>query len=339
MDKSEIAKLPTGMSSEELDEMTTDESVEETAPAVDKSAEKLPGQVSSAGLDELLTAEPAETDDKLAQEALDVTDEESSPAGKSAETDKAEQEAGAETESEEELSETDKQLRAKDSKIAAMKHTTRELELENARKQGELDAINRQQATETTEEKSPLEIAMEAESVTDPDDLERPFAVMQAQVKWEKEQEAKKAETDSQKQENTTAIQAENDLMAGELSQETKGEGLDLRTVAGIGNQYLTRGDRLDIADVIKTRGSKAGLTEAYNVMVRRTLAAGNEDSKLLQNAINIQSKKSQAKPKPKDKTNIDTLTTEGEEKGEAGTEAQNSSLLSFLGEDGFMDG
>ena len=314
-EKSEITNLPEGMSSEELDNFTTGEDAEQTG------------------------------DSELAQEALDATElEESSPAEESVETDDETKPAEEKTsEPEEKKPDVD----PKDAVIGGMRREAREAkerahaaELKSARLEGELEARKSVQAkTETPVEKSPLEIA-EAAYIEENGDLEG-FAMngelYRKQRAFDKTADEKVATTDKHQQVNASAIQAETDLQEGDLSTGKMGQGLDLQTVAGIGTAYLTKGDRLDIADMVQTRGSKTALKEAYRIMVRRTLAADNEDSKLLQNAINTSKKKvtkTQTKPnKEQGKPDIDALTTEGEDAdtGEAETDTHSNRLTNFI--------
>jgi hypothetical protein len=312
-DKDKIMEMPEGKSSEEIDAiMMEGEEGEEEFKA----------------------------DQNLAQEALEATEAES-PAEKSVEDEKAEEETPEAKEevvveeSSEKLSEEQQQLRAKDSKIASMKHQTRDLELENAKLQGELQARKELQTQTVTESpKSPLELA-EAAYIKEFGELPEEGLPMSSdlyrkQKAFDDEQAAKTASTDNQQRVSNAGIQAESELQTGELSAEQMGQGLDLQTVAGIGTQYLTKGDRVDIADIVQARGSKAGLKEAYNIMVRRTLAAGNEDSKLLQNAIAIKAKGKTVTQKKTLKTekDVDELTTEGE----AESEEINPRLAGFAG-------
>lgn len=303
-EKTEITNLPEGMSSEELDALTTGE-------------------------------ESEQTEDNLAQEALDATatKEESSPAEESVEDETTE-----ETEEEASVEKEKPEVDPKDAVIGDFRRKLRDQELETARLEGELKARKSIQTTTEAPEKSPLEIAEAAFAEANEGSLEG-FAMdgelYRKQRAFDKVADAKAATAEKQSQVNTVAIQAETDLQEGDLSAEKMGQGLDLQTVEGIGNQYLTRGDRLDIVDMIKTRGSKSALKEAYKIMVRRVLAANNEDSKLLQNAIDAKGKsKTQPKPKkPKGQTDIDALITEGEDvdTGEAETETVSKRLTDFV--------
>lgn len=310
-EKSEITNLPEGMSSEELDKLTTGEEVE---------------------------------DDTLAQEALDATasDEESTPAEESVTEDETKTEEES-SEEQEKKKPDESEVDPKDAVIGDFRRKNRDLELEKAKLEGELEARKSIATTTKDPEKSPLELAeeayikadIEAGGEGDLDGFAMSGELYRKQKAFDDKQIAEKATADNQQQVNTAAVQVESELQEGELSAEKMGQGLDLQTVAGIGTQYLTKGDRLDIADMVKTRGSKVALKAAYKVMVRRTLAAGNEDSKLLQNAINTKGKKSktQTEPKPKGKIDIDAFTTEGDDThtGEAETDTQNKRLTDFI--------
>ncbi len=300
INKDEIMDLPEGKSSEELDAiMMQDEEGEEEFKA----------------------------DENLAEEALKATEE--SPAEK---LDKGVEEKSKEKteEKEEELSEEQQQLRAKDSKIASMKHTNRELEIENAKMQGRIEA---QKETTTEKVKSPLELAMEAEGVDDPDDLEKPFAVMRKQQAWEKEQEGIKTASD-QATKAANAMDTEvKSLQTGDLSPEQAGDGLDFKTVIGLGQSYLDKADLLKIELTRDNQGVAAATRKAYDLCKEAVLAANNSDSKLLQNAINAKSKTVTQKEKTlKTEKDIDDLTTEGDEQGETESkETFSNRLFNFI--------
>ena len=303
--KDEIMGLDEGMSSEQLD-------------AIMMEGEE--------GEEEL------KADSNLAEEALKATASDS-PAEESTEDEKVEDETTeAKEEVEEELSEAELLIKGKDSKIAAVKHENRDLAIENARMKGELDARKSMQAESKAEPvKSPLDIAMEKEGVDDPDDLQKPYSVMQEQNAWQKEQDLKASAATQQETANSVAVQAEKDLQTGDLSAEKMGVGLDLRTVAGIGEQYLTAGDRLDIANIAKSQGSNAAMKLAYVVMTQRTLAAKNDDSKLLQNAINIKTKTVTRKTSLKTEKDVDDLTTEGDDAGGNESDEIGAKLFNFI--------
>ena len=300
-EKSEITNLPEGMSSEELDKLTTGEEVESP---------------------------------ELAQEALDAT-EEPSPVEEPAEEKEAEK--PPEKEAEEELSETEKQLRAKDAKIASLKHEQQEAAIETARLEGQLEA---QKSVKTEEApKSPLDIA-EAAYIAENGNLEG-FAMTgelyRQQTTFDDKQVADKSVTEKKEQANATLIGAAESLQEGDLSVDKMGQGLDLQTVAKYGDKYLTRGDRIDLQDIQARRGTATALKEAYHIMIRRVLAANNEDSQVLQSAMDTKGKKpakaGKSQTEPKKPIDIDALTTEGEgaETGEAEAETHSKRLTDFV--------
>ncbi len=309
--KDEIMGMPEGKSSEEIDAiMMEGEEGEESA------------------------------DDNLASEALKATEADSqvdeSEKDKSAE-DEATDEVLEEKVDTEELSADQEQLRAKDSKIASMKHTHRELELENAKLQGRLEAQAEMQTQTKVVEKSPLEIAMEAEGVTDPDDLEKPFTVLLEQQKWEKEQDSKaSAETVSETQDSSLdgTIKA---LQETELSAAVVGEGLDLLSV----KQYednLSKRDETFLRNKNVTDGSAVMVREYRKLVIARTIAAGGEDAKTLQRALKLAPGKPVTLKKTlKTEKDVDDLTTEGDDTtGDIESNDIPERLKSFVGSDFF---
>ncbi len=293
-EKSEITNLPEGMSSEELDALTTGEEVEKTDEA------------------------------GLAKEALEATEEESSPAEEPVKDEKTEEEAP-----EEEKPEVD----PKDAVIGDFRRQNRELDLKNARLEGELEARKSMATTAAEPVKSPLEKA-EAAYVEENGDLDG-FAMngelYRQQRAFDDEKVAKKSATEKEEQSQTTMARSVTALQQGEFSAEKVGAGLDFNSIVSLGQGYLDKADLMKI-EIISTRdGVEAATRKAYELCKDAILAAGNEDSKLLKNAINIQSKKSQTKPK-KEKTDIDALTTEGEETpGETETDTASKRLVDFI--------
>ena len=316
MDKSEIKRLPEGVSSAELDELTTDETVEPDAKIGTGNTEK--------------------SEAELAQEALDAT-EEPSPAEESVEDEPKveEEEPVAEKESEKEKPEAD----PKDAVIGDFRRKLRDSELEAATLKGKLEAQT-EKAKDEEPPKSPLEIAEAAYIQADIDaggegSLDG-FAMTgdlyRKQRAFDDAQAESKTTTEKQKQVNVALTQAAESLQEGDLSVEKAGKGLDLKTIADMGDPLLTRGDEVDLLDIQASRGHTAAVKAAYKIMLRRILSAGGEDAKALKVAINAKSK-SQTKPKqPKQKTDIDALTTEGEEEpGEAETDTHSKRLVDFI--------
>lgn len=294
-EKTEITKLPEGMSSEELDALTTGEESEDAS---------------------------------LAKEALDATGEsspEKKPAEVAPESPPAEEEPTGKTEAK--PAEAD----PKDAVIGEYRRKSRDLEIKNARMQGELEARKEIKAATTEAPKSPLEIA-EADYFEQNGSMEG-FAMngelYRQQKAFDDKQAASKAATQKQEDANSALLGTAETLQEGELSVEKMGEGLDFQSIANIGDKHLTKGDKIDLADIQSRRGTAVALKEAYHIMVRRTLAAGGQEAKLLQIAIT----KSKTQAKPKEKTDIDALTTEGEDtnEGEAQPDTHSKRLADFI--------
>lgn len=284
--------------------------------------------MSSEDIDALTTGEEQEKPEVLAQEA---TEQESPPAEESVkdETKPKETEETPVEEPEPELSETEQQLRAKDSKIASMKHQNRELEIERARLEGELEA---RKSLQTPEEKpkSPLEIAEAAylEINGTLEGFSMDGELYRKQRAFDDEQEAKQTAATEQEKKKTAMDRAVKSLQADELSVEKMGAGLDFNSVVGLGQHYLDKADMMKIEIVTNRDGVDAGVRKAYELCKAAILAANNSDSRLLQNAI-----ESKSQPKPKKQTDIDALTTEGEDAdtGEAEEDTHSQRLTDFI--------
>ena len=302
-------------------------------------------------------------DDSLAQEALDATEEESSPAEESVSEDKPPEkkmskmnsdeldaalteETSEEETAKEEVVEEKPEVDPKDAVIGGFRKKNRELELANAKLEGKMETLAEIQKTEVKPvELSPIEKKMKEQDVESVEELDltpaEALILGKQETAWDQKQAETKTSTDTESQANVTSNRIEEALQEGELSEVKMGKGLDLNSVVHIGVQYLNDQDKKLIANITTTKGEAAALVELYKVSVKRTLAIGNDDSKVLQIAINAR-KKSQAKPK-KEPIDIDKLTTEDEDvdidKGEAETVGSHSRLLSFMGTDDFFDG
>ena len=124
--------------------------------------------------------------------------------------------------------------------LTAQRARAQVAEVAAARAEGALEAIKSQQQTSEPTVKSPTEIAMEAEGVDDPDDLERPFAVFQAQQVFDKQQAAdataastRQARSEAQLSSRELAIVAHPDwqsVVNDAIKHMTKGEMLDLES-------------------------------------------------------------------------------------------------------------
>jgi len=301
MDKTEITSMPDGMSSEELDALTT--------------------------------GEEQETPEVIAQEALDATEEESLPAEESVKDETKPEET---PEPEPELSETEQQLVAKDSVIGDFRRKNRDLELEKARLEGELVARKSIQAP--GEPKSPLEIA-EAAYIEQYGNLVG-FAMDGQLYRQQKAFDDKQVADNTAKTEEERAITAMNksikDLQSGDLSPEKVGSGLDFRSIVELGKNYLDKADLYKIELISHRDGIPAGVRKTYELCKQAILEANNEDTKLLQNAMRSkpQPKPKEPKPKePKKPTDIDALILEGEDEitGEAETDTHNQRLTNFI--------
>ena len=291
MDKSDVNKMPEGMTSEELDALTIDEEVK---------------------------------DETIVKEALEAT-EESSPAEESVET------VEEETKEKESEAVAEEEVDPKDAVIGDFRRKLRASELENARIQGQLEARKELQ-TKVVEEvpKSPLEIAEDAfrEANGNLDGFAMTGELYRQEKAFDDAKTASKASTDQQMQTSTSLEQVGLTLQQSDLSVENKGVGLDLQSVSKF-DSHLTRGDKVDLQDYNAIHGTEATVRKYYDMVIKRTLAAGDTDSTLIKNAIKV---KTQTKP-TKVKTDIDALTTEGEEtnKGETETETHSKRLANFI--------
>ena len=288
-EKTEITNLPEGMSSEELDALTTGE--EEEKPEV------------------------------LAQEALDATEEESPP---------AEEPVKDETKAEETTVDEKAEVDPKDAVIGDFRRKLRDEEIRTARLEGELEARKSIQAATGEKPKSPLEIA-EAAYLEENSSLEG-FAMngelYRQQSAFDAKQVSDKTAKTQEEQAITTMNRSVAFLQAGDLSPEKVGAGLDFKSVVALGKNYIDKADLLKIEIISHRDGIDAGVRKTYELCKAAILAANNEDSKLLQNAIN-----SKSQTKPKKATDIDALTTGGDDaiKGEAETDTHSQRLTNFV--------
>ena len=296
MDKTEITSMPDGMTSEELDALTTGEEEEKPEVIADATAEEsLPAE------------EPVKDETKL--EETPVIEEP-------------------------ELTETEQQLVAKDSKIGEFRRKNRDLELDNARMQGELEARKSIKAPE--EPKSPLEIAEAAylEKYGNLEGFAMDGELYRQQRAFDDKQVAVKTAKTEEEQAITTMNKSIESLQSDELSPEKVGSGLDFRSIVELGKHYLDKADLYKIELISHRDGIPAGVRKTYELCKQAILEANNEDSKLLQNAMKS---KSQPKPKetkePKKPIDIDALILEGEdaETGEAEKGTHNQRLTNFI--------
>jgi hypothetical protein len=295
VDKTEIEEMPEGKTSEEIDAIIMEDEEEE---------------------------KPENSDESIAKEVLDEIDDDTDDDSPAEEPESSETE-----EAEEEEPEVD----PKDAVIGDFRRRLRDKELEAARLQGQLEARKEFQATKTEPEKSPLQIAMEEEGVDHPDDLAKPFSVLMEQQKWEKERDAALATTQAAESSKAAASRALSEAMAGDFSAEKLGAGLDFDSVTAMGDKYLDEADLMKIDIIGQKHGVNAAIKKTYDLCKDAILNANNQDSKTLQAFIDWKGK-SQPKPKKKLKTSedVDDLTTEDDDKGEADDKNSNLYLRVF---------
>ena len=212
--------------------------------------------------------------------------------------------------------ETEEEVDPKDAVIGDFRRKARDLELENAKLAGQLEArkeLQTETKEEVTPEKSPLEIAEAAyvEENGDLDGFAMTGALYREQAAFDKANDQKEREVvESTRTKSTMEITAAN-LQEGDLSPETAGEGLDLQSMCKLGDKYLTNGDNLDLAELQQAKGTAVALKEAYKIMKRRVLESGTEDSATLQKAIDAKAGKKKVPAKKNNEDDIDALTTE----------------------------
>lgn len=160
------------------------------------------------------------------------------------------------------------------SKYMGEKNRARDAELDNARLQGRLDEVEASRTqTAAVQEKSPLELAMEEQGVTAKADLDlttgETIEIMERQQAWKDRKAQNEVAQDTAAQLLTT--QQENGK--AEYSVE-RGEGLDIDTVVGIGENLLTNGEKLDIGQ------SPDRVKLAYNLCLKAIIARGDDKTK-----------------------------------------------------------
>jgi hypothetical protein len=237
---------------------------------------------------------------------------------------KATAEEEAALEAEEALKETEEaaaedEADPKDAVIGEFRRKARDLEIEKARLEGELEArkaLQTETKDEVAPEKSPLELAEEAwlEENGDMDGFAMSGQLYREQKAFDDAKVQRERETETAKTVETTMASTASELQAGELSPEAVGEGLDLKSMCALGDKYLDKWDNGKLADIQATKGTKAALTHAYKILKTRILEAGTEDTQTLQKAIAAKAKKDkEVSGKKNTETDIDALTTEDE--------------------------
>ncbi|KKN73175.1 hypothetical protein LCGC14_0403480 [marine sediment metagenome] len=141
----------------------------------------------------------------------------------------------AKTEQESPASESVKEPTVPLHEVTKIRTRAQVAEVEAANLRGQLTAL--QQTTVQTV-KSPLEIAMAAEDVTSPDDLEKPWAVMEANNRWKQEQAEQAAQADA-----TQAI-SQAQLASRELALVAHD---DWQQVVNKAVAHMTKGEMIDL--------------------------------------------------------------------------------------------
>lgn len=153
---------------------------------------------------------------------------------KSSEEQEATQEASGSVEEKKTPAESEQMVPV--AKHAALRSRAQAAEVEAANLKGQLTAL--QQTTTVPSVKSPMDIAMESEGVTDPDELEKPISVMRAQQKWENEQAEQVAQADAKQ------VRSQAKLASRELALVAHD---DWQQVVNKAVAHMTKGEMIDL--------------------------------------------------------------------------------------------
>ena len=213
--------------------------------------------------DEEITETADSEKDDLAQEALDATEEPTEDAVDAEETEV------------EETDDEEVQVDPKDAKIGEFRRKNRDLEIANAKLEGELEARKDLSKPVAEVVKSPLELAEEA-YIEEYGELPAEGVPMTSklyseQLKFDAEQSSKPAASP----ENGGLDVAIDLLQNGKLSVEKMGKGRDFESVLSQADEVLTRGDVVDIKDFTAKHGKVKGLEESYRKTVVRLKQSG----------------------------------------------------------------
>jgi hypothetical protein len=315
MDKSEIEEMPTGMSSEEIDALTMEGEEDVTS----------------------------DEDIEIAQKVVDGINDSDDSAEESVEGEEAEEaEEKDEEQSKEESDEkekSEKEVDPKDAVIGEFRRKLRDQEIENARLQGAIEAMQTigQKTEKAPVEKSPLQKAKEqyVEEYGSLDGFNITVDLYEAQETWKEEQVQKKAETERR----TSLDQKATQIADTDYTAEKMGQGLDYRSIVIPGQRYLTEKHLQLIAATSAVEGTEAAIRKTYELCKDALLKAGGPRAEAIKLAT-------QEKPKPKPKGSkptqtknekrktgmtseeVDNLTTEGEESNKGEDELSHSQRL-----------
>jgi hypothetical protein len=273
--------------------------------------------MSSEELDALTTGEVVENEDdpKLAKEALEAIGEDPDET----EVAETEDEKAAREAAEAEALQAD----PKDAVIGQFRREKRDLELENAKLQGELEARKSLQTDQTQKVKSPLELAEDAytEEYGSLDGFAMSGELYRQQEAWKDKQTAQKT-TETQESSAMQEVNREKAVLQnGDLSPEKAGAGLDFKSVIDNGQDYLDEADVLKVKLVKQKLGTNAGLRKAYDLCKQALIDNGQLKAK------------TKPQPKPNSETDIDALTTEDDDAitGEAEDLPHSERIANFI--------
>ena len=245
-----------GMSSEELDKMTTEEE-QPDEPEVKEEPIEQPAEETKEEPAEKQEPEPEKSEAELALEATEEP-EEKPPA-----------------------------VDPKDAVIGGMRRELRDAENRLARAEGRLEA----KATPQEPEKSPLELARDAQSKEVGHEVPLSEVVFDGKLHleqraWERRQDEAATQQRQTNDFQTAAIYAERTM-----TDAVHGQGLGLQSLQVLGAHLLTQGDKLDIYHSGKNCGKVTMERLKY-----RILQAGGANATELRGSLNA--RKTQTKPK-----------------------------------------
>lgn len=246
-----------------------------------------------------------QAEDKFGTDADPVEDQDAASA------DLAE-EALADTEESSEVSEEKPEDQVPLSKYMGVKTSAREdrearhaAEVEAAELRGQMKGMQERQVVEA--ELSPVQTAMKEQGVETEVELAlttgETFKLMRQEQKWEAAQAAKTTAADAATTRQGEVATQEQAALAAD-----RGEGLDFKTIQGLGYDLLSEGEKLDISK------SDKPFDLAYGLMVRAISERGSDSTKtILQERLARKTKKAAEDP-PKDPKTPSEDETDDEE-------------------------
>ena len=283
------------------------------------------------------------TDEELAQDALDATedDEKSDEESEEGESDEEESESEEDEEQTEEDAEGEKKD-PRDGAFGAMRRKNREeihkRDLEIAKLQGRNEVLEEMKGQQPPEKivKSPLELAEEA-YLEKYDELPAEGITMTSKL-WREQQafesdQSKNVQTDKpgQSKVSTNTQIALNYLQTNELSVEKQGEGRDLQTVLKAAEGHMTKGDLVDLREIMDTDGEMACLRETHKRALYRLEQADALPAVKAKKTVKPKVKAAQKKSKVNN-NDVDTLLEQEDDTYTPDSESSEiKKLSSFL--------